>query len=88
VTTSQQDLAPCEQARSFLSRDVQQLVIDGRRVPAASGRTLTTVNPSTGEVLAQLAAGDQVDVDRAVLAARKAFEGQWRTWTRTSGRRC
>jgi acyl-CoA reductase-like NAD-dependent aldehyde dehydrogenase len=81
VTTSQQDLALCEQARSFLSRDVQQLVIDGRRVPAASGRTLTTVNPSTGEVLAQLAAGDQADVDRAVLAARQAFEGQWRTWT-------
>jgi aldehyde dehydrogenase (NAD+) len=42
---------------------------------------LTTVNPSTGEVLAQLAAGDQADVDRAVLAARQAFEGQWRTWT-------
>ena len=81
MTTSQQDLALCERARSFLSRDGQQLLIDGRRVPAASGRTLTTVNPSTGEVLAQLAAGDQADVDRAVLAARQAFEGQWRTWT-------
>ncbi|MEU6379405.1 aldehyde dehydrogenase family protein [Streptomyces sp. NPDC046909] len=81
MTTSQQNFALCEQAQSFFSRDVHQLVIDGRSVPAASGRTLTTVNPSTGEVLARLAAGDQLDVDRAVLAARKAFKGQWSTWT-------
>jgi acyl-CoA reductase-like NAD-dependent aldehyde dehydrogenase len=81
VSTTEQNVALCEQARSFLSRDALQLVIDGQRVPAASGRTLTTVNPSTGEVLAQLAAGDQADVDRAVIAARKAFEGQWRTWS-------
>jgi acyl-CoA reductase-like NAD-dependent aldehyde dehydrogenase len=81
VSTTEADVALCEQARSFLSRDALELVIDGRRVPAASGRTLTTVNPSTGEVLAQLAAGDQADVDRAVIAARRAFEGRWRTWT-------
>ena len=81
MTTSQQNVALCEQAQSFLSRDVHHLVIDGQSVPAASGKTLTTVNPSTGEVLARLAAGDQSDVDRAVLAARKAFNGQWSTWT-------
>ena len=81
MTTFQQSVALNEQAQSFLSRDVHQLVIDGHRVPAASGRTLTTVNPSTGEVLARLAAGDQADVDRAVAAARKAFTGQWSTWT-------
>ncbi len=81
MTTFQQNVALCEQAQGFLSREVHHLVIDGQSVPAASGKTLTTVNPSTGEVLARLAAGDQSDVDRAVLAARKAFNGQWSTWT-------
>jgi len=81
VSAPEQTVPLCEQARSFLSRDALQLVIDGKRVPAASGRTLTTVNPSTGEALAQLAAGDEIDVDRAVNAARSAFEGQWRRWT-------
>ena len=81
MTTTQQNVALCEQAQSFLSREVHHLFIDGQSVPAASGKTLTTVNPSTGEVLARLAAGDQSDVDRAVRAARKAFNGQWSTWT-------
>jgi acyl-CoA reductase-like NAD-dependent aldehyde dehydrogenase len=81
VSAPEQTVPLCEQARSFLSRDALQLVIDGKRVPAASGRTLTTVNPSTGEALAQLAAGDEIDVNRAVNAARSAFEGQWRRWT-------
>ncbi|MDT0321908.1 aldehyde dehydrogenase family protein [Streptomyces millisiae] len=81
MTTSQQNFAPSEQAQVFLSRDVHHLVIDGQRVPAASGQTLTTVNPSTGEVLARLAAGGRSDVDRAVLAARRAFRGPWSSWT-------
>jgi aldehyde dehydrogenase (NAD+) len=81
MTTSQQGIALCEQARSFLSRDEHLLFLDGRRVPAASGQTLATVNPSTGEVLGRLAAGEQADVDRAVLAARRAFEGPWKRWT-------
>ncbi len=81
MTTFQQNVALCEQAQGFLSRAVHHLVIDGQSVPALSGKTLTTVNPSTGEILARLAAGDQSDVDRAVLAARKAFKGQWSTWT-------
>jgi acyl-CoA reductase-like NAD-dependent aldehyde dehydrogenase len=81
VTTIQQDVAASEQAQSFVSRDVHQLFIDGQRVPAAAGGTLATVNPSTGQVLARLAAGNQSDVDRAVLAARRAFNGPWSTWT-------
>jgi acyl-CoA reductase-like NAD-dependent aldehyde dehydrogenase len=70
-----------EQNQDFLSRDMHHLFIDGTRVPAASGKTLSTVNPSTGEVLARLAAGDQSDVDRAVRAARRAFKGGWSSWT-------
>ncbi|WP_190814825.1 aldehyde dehydrogenase family protein [Saccharopolyspora pogona] len=81
MTTTQQNFALFEQAQGFLSRDAHQLLIDGERVPAVSGKTLTTANPSTGEVLARLAAGDQADVDRAVFAARKAFNGQWSSWT-------
>ena len=48
--------------------------IDGEWVSAASGRTLETFNPATGEVLAQVAESDKADVDRAVAAARRAFE--------------
>lgn len=81
MTTTQPDFVLNEQAQSFLSRDVYDLFIDGQGVPAASGQTLTTTNPSTGEVLARFASGGQADVDRAVLAARKAFKGQWSTWT-------
>ena len=69
------------QAQEFLSRNAQHLFIDGQPVPPASGQTMTTVNPSTGEILAHLAAGDASDVDRAVTAARTAFRGPWRTWT-------
>ncbi|RAM37370.1 aldehyde dehydrogenase family protein [Arthrobacter globiformis] len=81
MTTTQQSFAPSEQAQSFLSREVHQLFIDGQMVPAESGKTLTTNNPSTGEVLARFAAGGPSDVDRAVLAARKAFNGPWSSWS-------
>ncbi|GAA0462008.1 aldehyde dehydrogenase [Paractinoplanes deccanensis] len=47
--------------------------IDGKPVPAADGRRFPTVNPATGEVLAQVAACGDEDVDRAVAAARRAF---------------
>ncbi|MEU6354691.1 aldehyde dehydrogenase family protein [Streptomyces sp. NPDC047072] len=81
MTTSQQNLAPGEQAQAFLSREVHHHFVDGESVPAVSGQTLTTVNPSTGAVLARIASGDEADVDRAVVSARKAFQGQWSAWT-------
>jgi phenylacetaldehyde dehydrogenase len=56
----------------------RQMLIDGKWVNAASGKTFPTYNPATGEVLAQVAEGDKADVDAAVKAARKAFEsGPW-----------
>src|SRR5580700_8191598 len=55
------------------------LLIDGRRVPAASGRTFKSLNPATEQVIATIAEGNEIDVDRAVEAARRAFEGPWRT---------
>jgi gamma-glutamyl-gamma-aminobutyraldehyde dehydrogenase/4-guanidinobutyraldehyde dehydrogenase/NAD-dependent aldehyde dehydrogenase len=52
--------------------------IDGAFVPAADGRTFDTVSPRDGTVLAAVARGDAVDVDRAVAAARRSFEdGAW-----------
>jgi len=53
-------------------------MIDGKRVDAASGRTIPKSNPATGEVISQIAECGQVDVDRAVAAARRAYEsGEW-----------
>src|ERR1700710_416664 len=55
------------------------LLIDGRRVASASGHTFKSLNPATEQVIATIAEGNEVDVDRAVAAARRAFEGPWRT---------
>jgi gamma-glutamyl-gamma-aminobutyraldehyde dehydrogenase len=55
-----------------------QVFIDGEFQNAADGETFTTVNPANGQVLAEVAAGDIADVDRAVRAARAAFkDGRW-----------
>jgi len=57
----------------------KQLLIDGKWVDSVSGRTFETINPATGEVIAHVAEGEKPDVDRAVKAARKAFEkGPWK----------
>ncbi|MFT3660719.1 MAG: aldehyde dehydrogenase family protein [Gordonia sp. (in: high G+C Gram-positive bacteria)] len=56
-------------------------LIGGAWVPAASGKTIDVVNPATGQAVAAIAAGGADDVDRAVKAARAAFEGEWSTWT-------
>ena len=48
--------------------------IDGAFHPAASGRTFSAINPATGKAIAEVAACDAEDVDRAVKAARRAFE--------------
>lgn len=55
----------------------QQLLIDGKFVPAQSGKTFPTLNPATGQVICQVAEADRGDVDLAVKAARKALDGPW-----------
>jgi aldehyde dehydrogenase (NAD+) len=65
----------------YLDGGPKRLLIGGEWVDAASGRTFESFNPSTGEVLAEVAEGDTVDADRAVAAARQAFDGPWRTIT-------
>ena len=60
----------------------RKLFIGGQWTEAASGRTFETPNPATGETLANVAEGDAEDINRAVSAARKAFEsGPWSRMT-------
>jgi acyl-CoA reductase-like NAD-dependent aldehyde dehydrogenase len=61
----------------FFSRQ-HRMLIDGRFVLAASGKTFPVYNPATGEVVAQVPEAEAEDVNRAVAAARRAFdEGPW-----------
>jgi aldehyde dehydrogenase (NAD+) len=66
---------PGDAARQFLSRSRFGHIIDGLEIFAASGQTFETTDPSRGIGLAHLAAGGDVDIERAVRAARTAFEG-------------
>ncbi|MGX8012969.1 aldehyde dehydrogenase [Mesorhizobium sp. ORM8.1] len=56
--------------------------IDGKAVPARSGRTFASVNPATGATLAEVASCGEEDIDLAVAAARRSFEAG--VWSRTS----
>ena len=62
---------------SFIAKP-RKMLIGGEWVESASGKLFDTYNPSTGDVLARVAEGDRTDIDRAVTAARKAFDsGPW-----------
>src|SRR5918992_5194011 len=66
-----------ERARSFAGGP-HRLLIGGERPEAADGRTFETLDPSTGHTIAAVAYAGAEDVDRAVRAAREAFEdGRW-----------
>jgi hypothetical protein len=63
------------------------LLIDGEWTSAKSEQTFQTYNPATGELLAECAQADEVDIDRAVKAARRAFEsGPWSKMTASERR--
>ncbi len=56
-----------------------KLLINNRWIASESGKTFATVNPSTGEDICQIAEADAADVNKAVAAARAAFDrGPWR----------
>jgi aldehyde dehydrogenase (NAD+) len=56
-----------------------KLLINNQWVDSVSGKTFPTINPSTAEVITQVAEADAADVDKAVAAARAAFDkGPWR----------
>jgi aldehyde dehydrogenase (NAD+) len=73
------EYAPAPEATDHVRiAEEHDLFIGGRFVPAHSRRRFPTVNPATEEVLAQVSEADEVDVDRAVEAASRAFE----SWSR------
>ncbi|KFL17475.1 betaine-aldehyde dehydrogenase [Geobacillus stearothermophilus] len=60
-------------------RDFYHLIVNGERVESASGETFAVTNPATGEPVARVAKGTREDAERAVQAARQAFDrGKWR----------
>jgi len=63
-----------EQAASEVLPDHRELYIGGEWVQSASGETFTTVDPTTGETLAEVEAGNGEDIDRAVDAAWEAYD--------------
>ena len=59
----------------------RQMFIGGEWVDSASGETQPITNPATGEMIAEVPTATAEDVNRAVAAARQAFEGTWRDST-------
>jgi aldehyde dehydrogenase (NAD+) len=64
-------------ARKFVESGPHKLLIGSDWVEAADGRTFETVDPSSGEVICELAQAGAEDVERAAQAARAALEGEW-----------
>jgi len=63
-------------------QEPKRLLINGKWVEAVSGETFATLDPATGNTLCEVPAGGKEDIDRAVAAARTAFEsGPWRSLT-------
>jgi aldehyde dehydrogenase (NAD+) len=70
-------MSPVEEKRA--TPQATRLLIDNEWVRSQSGKTFPTINPATGEEIAQIAEADAADVDKAVRVARRAFEhGPWR----------
>ncbi|BBU29577.1 aldehyde dehydrogenase [Burkholderia sp. THE68] len=74
-----QHLSMLDSTRAFLA-SAQKMLIDGAWVQSTSGATLDVINPADGELLARVPSADETDVDRAVLAARRAFDDS--AWSR------
>ncbi|WP_100010187.1 aldehyde dehydrogenase family protein [Lentibacillus sediminis] len=75
MKTSQTELKP--KVKAFLEGE-KHLYISGEYVPAESGKTFAVYNPATEDVLARVSEAQSEDIDKAVQAARKAFdEGEW-----------
>lgn len=67
-----------------ITKDYEQptgLFINGEFVKSVDGRTFEVINPSTEKVICSVQEASEKDVDIAVAAARKAFEGEWKKVT-------
>lgn len=65
----------------FLNGSPKKMLINGEFVASTSGKTFDTINPATGEVICKIYEADKSDIDLAVKAARRAFEGPWKKVT-------
>lgn len=70
-------LAPAREGNPVKIDSTYQLFIGGKFVPASNGKTFATINPATEEKLADVALATPADVDSAVRAARRAYDGAW-----------
>jgi acyl-CoA reductase-like NAD-dependent aldehyde dehydrogenase len=71
---------PHPEVTKFLASQPLKMLINGEWTPAVSGEAFETRDPGDGTVIAKVAAGDKRDVDRAVTAARNAFQNsEWAT---------
>src|SRR6202035_1472300 len=72
------EYAPAPESRSIVSlRESYGLFINGELGPSVDGRAFKTISPAAEEVLAEVTEAGPADVDRAVTAARKAYEHTW-----------
>ncbi len=72
------EYAPAPESRSIVDiADSYRLFIDGEFVDPVEGGSFATVNPATEETLSTISEAGEQDVDRAVRAARRAFEQVW-----------
>ena len=72
------EYAPAPESRDIVSiRDEYGLFIGGEFTAPVSGEHFSTVNPASEEPLASVAQAGEADVDRAVAAARQAYDESW-----------
>jgi len=72
------EYAPALESTSILNlQSDYNLFINGKYVPAKTGKRFPTINPATGEAIANVAYADLADVNAAVAAARTAYEKVW-----------
>src|SRR6185369_3974264 len=70
--------APAPESKDHIQiKDRYDLFINGKFVKPESGKYFDTINPSNEEKLAEVAEADKADVDKAVKAARHAYEKVW-----------
>ena len=83
--------APAPVRHSAASVKVRQtkMLIDGKWLDSTSGRTFETINPTNGKPIANVAEGEKPDIDKAVKAARRAFEkGPWKKMSARERGKC
>lgn len=79
MAVSDTSVSVAPEVLQFLSQP-RPMLINGQWVQATSGKHFPVYNPATGEVMARVAEGDKEDINRAVQAARHAFDsGPWHT---------